>query len=76
MSRKTKSPRQRAEEALAVEERRVKRLSDKFDALVTQIEEVTLEREIATRRRDYLAAHPDLGDPAQMVIAIESGAKS
>jgi len=70
MSRRTKTPRERAEEALGVEERRVERLEARRDALRAETEEVELEVAIATRRRDFLRQHPDL-DPATTELPLE-----
>lgn len=61
MTRQSKTPRQRAQEALAPEERRVKRLTDKRQALAAELDAVDAEHEQAVVRRDYLANHPDLG---------------
>lgn len=66
--RQSKTPRQRAQEALDVEERRVARLTEKADGLKQDLAEVALELGQATARRDFLAGHPDLGDPAQLTI--------
>ena len=60
MTRQPKTPRQRAEEALAVAERAVKRLAIKRDQLQDDLETVEREHATAVRRRDYLAQHPDL----------------
>ena len=73
MSRQTKTPRQRAEEALAIEERRVERLTAQWTKSRAETERLAHERDDAMRRRDYLRQHPDLqhtttatstGDPA------------
>lgn len=69
-TRQTKTPRQRAEEALGVARRAVERLSDKYDALLVEVDQVADELKQAVRRRDYLAAHPDLGDPQQLEIPV------
>lgn len=60
MTRTAKTPKQRAEEALAREERRVKRLTAKSDELRTELDAATAEMADAVTRRDYLAKHPDL----------------
>lgn len=60
MTRKSKTPRQRAEEALAVAERHVKRLTDKAAALRKELDAISRERDQAVVRRDYLKTHPDL----------------
>lgn len=59
-ARRKKTPRERAEEALAVEERRVTRLTEQRDALKADLDRISRERDQAVVRRDYLAAHPDL----------------
>lgn len=73
MSRQTKTPRQRAEEALAVEERRVERLTEQWTKARDDFDRLSRERDEAMVRRDYLRQHPDLqqnttststGDPA------------
>jgi glutamine synthetase type III len=60
MSRQTKTPQQRAQEALDVEVRRVARLTAKRKALKAELDAVDTERDQAIVRRDYLAQHPDL----------------
>ena len=60
MTRKQKTPRQRAEEALAVEERRVKKLDAKAKALRADLQAVEREHRQAIARRDYLRTNPDL----------------
>lgn len=63
--RQSKTPRQRAEEQLAVAERAVTRWAEKRDRAQTEYENAEAEHAAAVRRRDYLAAHPDLGDAAK-----------
>jgi hypothetical protein len=65
MTRQPKSPHQRAVEALAVEERRVKRLTEKADRLRAELADVEAERDTAEVRRAYYAQHPDLVVQAQ-----------
>lgn len=60
MTRQAKTPRQRAQEQLDVEERRVTKLTKKRNQLATEQAAVQAELEEATRRRDYLKQHPDL----------------
>lgn len=60
MTRQHKTPRQRAEEALATAERAVTRLTEKKKALQTDLDAVTREHDQAVVRRDYLATNPDL----------------
>lgn len=60
ITRTQKTPRQRAQEALAVAERKVKRLETekaKHDAALT---DVSNQLGAARKRRDYLAQDPDL----------------
>lgn len=73
MTRQSKTPRQRAEEALAVAQRAYDRLNTKAKDLRGELEAVEREQRAALARRDYLAKHPDLptnpstateGDPA------------
>jgi chromosome segregation ATPase len=63
VTRQTKTPRQRAEEALGVAERIVKRLAAKKNELASDLRSVDAELEAAERRRDHLKAHPDLQQP-------------
>jgi hypothetical protein len=58
--RQKKTPRQRAEEALAVAERRVAALRKKSKKLRVELDAVDRELDDAARRRDYLAHSPDL----------------
>ncbi len=60
MTRQHKTPRQRAEEALAVEQRRVERLFAKREQLTAELTGLEDELHEARVRRDYLAQHPDL----------------
>ena len=60
MTRQTKTPRQRAEEALAVANRAVVRLDRKVDALSAELAGLRREHAAAIARRDHLAQHPDL----------------
>lgn len=63
MTRQTKTPRQRAEEQLAVAERAVERLTTKQDQLEAELRAVVHQVNAAVVRRDYLANHPDLHTP-------------
>ena len=65
MTRQAKTPRQRAEEALAVADRLVSRLEKKRDELTTDLR--VIERELVSQvaRRDHLANHPDLPQTQQ-----------
>lgn len=60
MARQTKTPRQRAEEALGVADRLLERLEAKRSQLTEELIVVEREKGIAKKRRDYLAANPDL----------------
>jgi len=59
-TRQHKTPRQRAEEARDLEQRRVERLTAKAETLRRELAFVDADLEDAVRRRDYLAQHPDL----------------
>lgn len=60
MTRQTRTPRERAEEALAVADRAVARLETKRDNRLAAARAVESEIREAVRRRDYLAQSPDL----------------
>ena len=60
MTRQTKTPRQRAEEQLAVADRQEKRLRQKARELRAQLDDLEREHRAAIARRDHLATHPDL----------------
>jgi len=60
MTRQKKTPRQRAEEALAVAERRVRRLTTARDTHRNALAVIQADLEEETKRRDYLARNPDL----------------
>lgn len=60
MTRQRKTPHQRAQEVLDIEDRRVKKLYAKRSDLQGQIDQVVGELEAATARRDHLKKHPDL----------------
>lgn len=62
MTRQTKTPRQRAEEQLAVANRTVVRLDRKVDDLAAELAGLRREHAAAIARRDHLATHPDLND--------------
>lgn len=63
MTRQTKTSQQRATEALAIEERRVERLTGQWKKAKAEYERLSRERDEAMVRRDYLRQHPDLHDP-------------
>ena len=67
-ARQVKSHRQRAEEALGVAERAVKRWAEKRDRAQDEYEAAERHHASAVRRRDYLASSPDLGDPDQLTL--------
>lgn len=60
MTRQAKTPRQRAEEALAVAERHVTRLTKKVARTRADLEVLEDEWKAAQARRDHLKTHPDL----------------
>ncbi|WP_133058959.1 hypothetical protein [Nocardioides sp. PD653] len=60
MTRQQKTPRQRAEEQLAIANRAVERLNTKAKALRQELDAVDREHRAALARRDHLATHPDL----------------
>jgi len=60
MTRQRKSHQQRAEEALAVAERRVNRLTAEYDKHMAAAAALSHELKDAERRRDYLAKDPAL----------------
>lgn len=76
MTRERKSPSQRAEEQLATAERAVKRLGKKLDHLEAELDDVKDEHAEAVRRRDYLAAHPDLPKNAPTATTTPTGERS
>lgn len=79
MTRQTKTPQQRAEEALAVATRKVTRLEEQHSRLATELAETAGELAEATRMRDYLAQSPALPtgnrrvDPAGTTPTQEEG---
>lgn len=60
MTRQSKTPQQRAQEALDVAKRATLRLNRKRDALQEELVHIEAELDAAVVRRDYLAQHPDL----------------
>lgn len=60
MTRQAKTPRQRAEEALAVAERQVERLTQQWTKARDEFERLRDEHAAAIARRDHLRGHPDL----------------
>jgi phage shock protein A len=60
VTRTAKTPRQRAEEALAVAERHVDRLTNKVARTRADLEVLEDEWKAAQARRDHLKTHPDL----------------
>lgn len=58
--RTSKSPRQRAEEALGVADRAVAHLRKQRDKHEAEAKRYDVELDAAKRRRDYLASSPDL----------------
>jgi multidrug efflux pump subunit AcrA (membrane-fusion protein) len=64
MTRQRKTPAQRAQEAYDIERRRAARLAAKVADAKSELTALEAELADASKRRDYLAAHPDL--PAQI----------
>ncbi len=62
MTRQTKTPRQRAEEALAVAGRKVERLTKERDKHQAAYEAASKTRDDAILRHNYLAQDPALTD--------------
>lgn len=60
MTRQTKTPRQRAEEAVGVEQRRVKKLKTQWTKAHDDAERLEAELATAETRLQYLRQHPDL----------------
>lgn len=60
MSRQTKTPAQRAQEALNVAERRCKRLSDAIEHQRSILADYERQHADAERRRRYVSQNPDL----------------
>ncbi len=60
MTRRTRTPQQRAEEACTTANRAVDRLEKKRNQLTTDLAAVQAEYEQAVVRQQYLAQHPDL----------------
>lgn len=63
MARTPKTPRQRAEEALGIEDRRVTKLTKQRDHARTKYEALEHDLTASTARRDFLAKSPDLPQP-------------
>lgn len=60
MTRQQETPRQRAEEQLAVAERAATRLQARREQLAAELAQITRDHKQAVARRDHLAQHPDL----------------
>lgn len=69
MTRQTKTPAQRAQEALEVEQRRVDRLTAARDEHKGRMQHAERDLDAAVRRRDYLAQSPDLPKPPERTPA-------
>lgn len=63
MTRQTKTPKQRAEEALAVAKRKVVRLERDTDRLNLELVQARRALDEAIRLRDYAQQHPALNPP-------------
>lgn len=72
MTRRTKTPAERAQEQFDVAARIAERLHEKQQKAAVELDRLTDEHAAAVRRRDYLAQHPDL--PKQKTPANQSGA--
>lgn len=59
-TRTMKTPAERAIAALGVEQRRVKKLALKREALETELAEVTAEYDVAVKRLEHRQGDPDL----------------
>ena len=73
MSRNTKTPARRAQEALDLASRHVARLTAKWERLVAEAADVEIELTAAKVRRDYLAQHPDLDQGEQVTTEGQGG---
>jgi hypothetical protein len=62
-TRKQRTPRERAQDDLDIEVRKVEALVTRRDRLKAELGPVEEELESAVRRRDFLAGHPDLQGP-------------
>lgn len=71
MSRRTKTPAERAQEQYDVACRIADRLRAKRDAVESELEQLDTDYGAAVARRDYLAQHPDL--PKQQTPTSKSG---
>lgn len=60
MTRKNRTPAERAQEAFDTANRISTRLLDQAKRANAEADRLTQEAEAAVRRRDYLAQHPDL----------------
>lgn len=60
MTRRLRTPAERAADALGVAQRRVKRLADQRTRLEVEVRKVEREHKAAQARAEYLAANPDL----------------
>lgn len=63
--RTRKTPREKAQHAHDVAQRRVTALATQKTKLEAELEKVFSELKVATRRRDYLSQSPDLEQPPQ-----------
>ena len=62
MTRQRKSPRQRAEEALGIAQRKVKRLDDAITKAERELAALKAERVEAAQRLEYVQSDPALSD--------------
>lgn len=61
--RQRRDPKARAEQALAVSERKVTNLGKKLEKAQADVDSLTAEYNEAVRERDYLAQNPALAEP-------------
>jgi hypothetical protein len=62
--RERRDPKQRAEHALGVAERKVVNVQRRLDKATADVEALTAERDAAVRERDYAAQNPALAEVA------------
>lgn len=60
MTRQSKTPAQRAQEALDVEQRRLAKLTKLRDSAKAEYERLDADHQASLARRNYLLQHPDL----------------
>lgn len=73
MTRQTKTPAQRAQEALDLERRKRTRLRKKVDTMRAELALLETELETTEKRVEYLANNPDLPTPTPIAAATTEG---